>query len=203
MAEIISLFQKAQSHGNGSACSDPFEFRTPPWKSIYFVQVPKSRSIRHKSPHNKEGVNILPHHETGGYKDLPHFVLKGGESHTIRSMYFYRKNKEKMQDIYHLAGLIDCLINRTNPILRTDLLRAMYKKIFDIKKRLGIRWYGHIDRVLLPIHPVYFDESEYCASLKKAGSMKELYNAVRKGTDKMFNILAREYVFYCPGPGGE
>lgn len=108
-----------------------------------------------------------------------------------------------MKDIYHLAGLIDCLINRTNPILRTDLLRDMYKKIFDIKKGLDTRWYGHIDRVLLPIHPAYFDEPEYCASLKRAGSMKELYNAVRRGTDKMFNILSREYVFYCPGPGGE
>jgi hypothetical protein len=32
--------------------------------------------------------------------------------------------------------------------------------------------------------------------------MKELYEAIRRGTDEMFDILSLEYVFYCPNLGG-
>ena len=71
-----------------------------------------------------------------------------------------------------------------------------------MKDALGVSWYGPLDQVLLPIDNWLHDESEYRSALTEARTLKELYEAVRRGTEKMFDILSLEYVFYCPGVGG-
>jgi len=103
-----------------------------------------------------------------------------------------------MREIYYLAGLMDCMINRVHPILRTDVLRDMYKKTFRIKAELDVHWYGPIEQVLLPIDSWLYNEAAYRSSLEGAANMKALYRAIRAGTEEMFDILAGEYVFYCP-----
>ena len=103
---------------------------------------------------------------------------------------------------YSLIGLTDCMINQVNPILRTDLLRAMYKKVFAMKEALNIHWHGTLDQVLFPIDYQFYDDLAYRSSIRNAGSMKELYRAIKRGTDEMFDILSLEYVFYCPWIGG-
>ena len=91
------------------------------------------------------------------------------------------------------------MINQVNPVLRTDVLRGMYNRIFELKQELNTHWYGPLDQVLLPIDSHLYNEAEYRARLQQAGSMKELYAAIREGTGEMFDILSLEYVFYCPG----
>jgi hypothetical protein len=113
-------------------------------------------------------------------------------------MFIYRDLEHKMREVYLLAGLIDCMINQVSPILRTALLRDMYKKIFLMKKGLGITWHGPLDQVLLPIDPLFFNAEQYQAALRAASSMKELYEEIRKGTEEMFDILSVKYVFYLP-----
>ncbi|MBW2204675.1 MAG: hypothetical protein JRF52_11445, partial [Deltaproteobacteria bacterium] len=98
-------------------------------------------------------------------------------------------------------GLTDCMINQVNPILRTDLLRAMYKKVFAMKEALNIHWHGTLDQVLFPIDYQFYDELAYRSSIREAGTLKELYQAIKRGTDEMFDILSLEYVFYCPWIG--
>lgn len=139
-----------------------------------------------------EGLATLP----------PHFTLHGGMSFTIRSMYINRMNEERMREIYYLVGLTDCMINQVHPILRTDLLRDMYKKVFALKKSLKVHWHGNLDQVLLPIDVEFFDDISYRTSLSKAITMKELYEAIREGTDEMFDILSLEYTFFIPWTGG-
>jgi len=58
----------------------------------------------------------------------PHYVLGGSMAYTIRSIFLYRSNEEKMREVYYLAGLVDCMINRVHPLLRTDSISEMYKK---------------------------------------------------------------------------
>jgi hypothetical protein len=38
--------------------------------------------------------------------------------------------------------------------------------------------------------------------LKEAETMKELYEAIREGSDEMFDILSLEYTFFNPWMGG-
>ena len=106
-----------------------------------------------------------------------------------------------MREIYYLAGLVDCMINQVNPILRTDLLRDLYKKVFQMKEKLGVQWHGPLDQVLLPLDFHFHNESEYRAALNNARTLKELYSTIKEGTEEMFDILSFEYVFYCPGSG--
>lgn len=107
-----------------------------------------------------------------------------------------------MRGVYYLTGLMDCMINQVSPILRTDILRAMYKKVFEMREEFSVNWYGPLDQILIPIEPQFFNDSEYRSSLNKAKTMKELYLAIRKGTDEMFDILSHEYLFFCPKMGG-
>ncbi len=186
MGEIIDLHDKTHNLSETLICSGPWEFRKAEWETAYFVQMLKSQSA------DRWG---------GPYQAPNFFSLKGGRASTIRAVFSYREDEVRMRDVYYLMGLIDCMINQVNPVLRTDLLRAMYKKVFGMKKELDIHWYGPLDQVLLPIDPRFYNELDYRSKLSRASSMKELFEAIRKGTDEMFDMLSLEYVFYFPGGG--
>ena len=198
MGEIISLRDKLQTPPNNLITSSPWEFRRAAWESPHFIQMLRSQSVKlecHREEVAKAGGKGIWH--------LPsHFSLKGAMIYTVRAMYANRVYEDRMREIYYLTGLLDCMINQVNPVLRTDLLKAMYKKVFSMKTELNVHWYGPLDQVLLPIESKFFNENEYRTSLKSAQTMKELFRAIRTGTDEMFDIFSMEYVFYCPGAGG-
>lgn len=198
MAEVINLKEKFKKPVDNLICSRPWEFRKANWETIHFIQMLRSQSERLEQHREK----ISDKGEKGVWHLPPHFSLKGGMAYTIRAIYAHREDEERMREIYYLTGLMDCMINQVNPVLRTDILRAMYKKVFSMKEELNIHWYGHIDQVLLPIDSQLYNEFEYRSLLKNACTMKELYEAIRRGTDEMFDILSLEYVCYCPNLGG-
>jgi len=117
-------------------------------------------------------------------------------------MYANRRDKDKMRETYYLVGLTDCMINQVNSVLRTDILRAMYKKVFAMKSDFNIHWHGILDHVLLPIDSQFYNYSVYRSSIRRAKSLKALYRTIREGTDEMFDILSLEYIFFCPWMGG-
>jgi hypothetical protein len=198
MAKIIKFKEKAPAPPDNLICSKPWEFRWADWESKHFLQMLRDQSDRLE----KQREEIRAKGEKGVGPLPPHFVLKGGMAYTIRSVYAHRMSETKMRDVYYLAGLIDCMINRTNALLRTDLIRDMYRKVMTLKSILSMNWYGSLDRVFLPLDATYYDDSEYKASLAKATTMKALYHTIREGTDEMFDTLSLEYVFYTPRRGG-
>jgi hypothetical protein len=186
MARIIKFEKKTGKTPHNLITASPWEFRRSYWKGKYFIQVRRA----HWNP---------PEHPEGKPPEIPpHVVLSGGMAHTVRGVYTYRGDTEKMREVYYLAGLIDCMVNRINPILRTDLIRDMYNKIITLKKTLHTNWYGHIDRVLLPMDARFFNQRSYELGLSGTGTMKELYELIRQGTNEMFDILSREYIFFVP-----
>ncbi|MCP4683071.1 MAG: hypothetical protein GY864_12115 [Desulfobacterales bacterium] len=198
MGKILYLQTKPQEAPDNLITSKPWEFRKPYWETAHFVQMsrPHSNELECRVGDNYDELTI-------NNRNVPsHIPLEGGCANTIRAMYASREDEESMRETYYLAGLIDCMINQVNPILRTDILRAMYKMVFATKKKLNIHWYGPLDQVLLPLGPRLYDMSKYRSSLNRAKTMKEIYQTIRKGTDNMFDILSVEYVFYCPMAGG-
>jgi hypothetical protein len=186
MAKVIKFEKRSPKEHDSLITSSPWEFRKAVWRDKHFIQVLKI---------HWNGFE----YRRGNEKDVPpHFVLKNGLAHTIHGIYAHRNNKDKMKEVYFLAGLIDCMINRINPVLRTDLIRDMYKKIRDLKRVLNINWYGHMDRVLLPIDIRFFDHLKYENGLSEAATLKELYDLIMKGTDEMFHVLSSEYIFFTP-----
>ncbi len=197
MAKIIPLEPKPEEPPNNVIILKPLEFRKADWETTRFVQMLRSNSAmleRHRNEISKKG-------NSGIWQLPPNYSLTGGMAHTIRAMYAYRENEEKMREVYYLMGLADCMINQVNPILRTDLLRDMYKKVFEMREKLKIHWYGPLAQILLPIDLQFYNEFEYKASLTGASTLKKLYQTIRSGTDEMFDILSLEYVFYCPSAG--
>ncbi len=190
MGDVIELKRESEGLPDNLITRRPWEFRKAYWRTVHFLQILKSRSAKLESCGEK--ANNLP----------PHFSLKGAMADTIRAMYAHRESEERMREVYYLAGLMDCMINQVSPILRTDILRSMYKKVFEMREEYGVNWYGPLDQALLPIDSWFYNDSEYRSTLRNAGTMKGLYLAIRKGTDKMFDILSLEYVFYCPNMGG-
>jgi hypothetical protein len=198
MGDIIDLQRKLDKAPDNVITWRPFHFRRSDWGSQDFLQMSKSQSAKLEA-HRQESYEKG---EKAPSQVPPHFTLKGGMAFTIRALYVHRNDEGKMREVYYLTGLMDCMINQVNPILRTDLLRDMYKKVFSMKEDLRVNWYGPLDQVLLPIDTWSYDESVYRSALSRAHTMKGLYQAIREGTEEMFDILAFEYVFYCPGVGG-
>jgi len=128
----------------------------------------------------------------------PHHVLRGGLACTIAGLYRHRENEEKMRDVYYLAGLVDCMVNQVNPVLRTGLIHGLYQKVMTLRTILGINWYGPIDQVLFPLDIQFYNELEYRQNLTETKEMSLLYQIIREGTDEMFDILSLEYCFYAP-----
>ena len=198
MGEIIKLKEKDEGPPDNLVASEPWEFRKADWESKHFIQMLKSQSAKLET-HRKE---IYQRGDKGVWHLPGHFTLRGGMAYTIRAIYTNRNNEKKMRDVYYLAGLIDCMINQVNPLLRTDLIRDMYKKVTALKNELNINWYGQLDQVLFPLDEQYYSAVEYRQTLSSARSMKELYHLIRDAIDEMFDILSLEYVFYSPRRGG-
>ena len=198
MGELIELKRRVQKTDENLIVLEPWEFRKACWKTGYFIQVLRSERGSFESLRGEtENRGLKRSHSLPSY-----FSLEGAIDYTIRALWAYRKDEKRMREAYFLAGLIDCIINQINPILRTDILRAMYKKIFSMKEELNMHWYGPIDHILLPIESRFYNKTEYRSSLADARTMKGLYQAIRRGTDEMFDILSSKYVFFCPGVGG-
>ena len=197
MAKIIHLEHKTEEPPDNVITLKPLEFRKAYWETTRFIQMRRSGSAEMERHHRQ----MVKQGDAGIWQIPPHFALTEGMGHTIRAMYVYRAGEKKMREVYYLMGLVDCMINQVNPILRTDLIRAMYREVFKIREDLKIHWYGPITQILLPIDSVFYNESEYKTSLTKAETMQDLFRAIREGTDEMFDILSLANVFYCPTAG--
>lgn len=192
MGTIIP-FKKAVSQAGKMGSRPTFEFKKAEWKSIHFIQMLRSQSEKLENPYHGHPYN---------HSHLPmHFVLKNGTACTIQNLYYYRHSEEEMKEVYYLSGLIDCVINRVCPLLRTEMVKDIYSKIITLKKLLNVNWYGQMDQVLLPLDLHLYNTNSYNNRLTQAKAMKELYDFIRLGTDEMFEILKTDYVFYTPGDG--
>jgi hypothetical protein len=117
MAKILKFKEGTASPPDNLITRKPWEFRSAGWESGHFIQMLKSQSAKLEK-HRKEvfergtRVSQLP----------PHFVLRGSMAYTIQGVYSYRTNEAKMREVYYLAGLIDCMINRVTPLLRHRII---------------------------------------------------------------------------------
>jgi len=197
VGEIIKLKEKDDAPPDNLITSRPWHFRKADWQSKHFIQMLKSQSAKLEN-HRKD---VYQRGNKGVWHVPAHFILKGGMAYTIQAIYSAKNNEGKMREVYYLAGLIDCMINQVNPLLRTDLIRDMYKRVMELKEKLNVNWYGQLDQVLFPVDDQFYSSAEYRQTLSRARTMKELYHFIKEGIDDMFDILSLEYVFYSPARG--
>ena len=192
MAKVIRLYPNREKSRNNLITTSPWEFRWAESGSRFFRQVLKRDAALVEKTRGFRGCDAPV--SVAGWHDL-----KGGLGNTIQALFLQRDDEEKMRQIYYLAGLVDCMINRRHPLLRTRHLRGLYGKVMTLKSIFCLNWYGPIDQVLLPLHAAGLGFTGYPTTLARAATMQELYRIIRKATDDMFDILSRDYVFYAPG----
>jgi hypothetical protein len=196
LGKVLKFRDGAGSPPDNVITLNPWEFRTAEWESTHFIQMLKSQSSKLEKQRTEayekgKTVSQLP----------PHYTLSGSMGYTIRAIFFYRNNESKMREVYYMAGLIDCMINREAALLRTDVIKDIYKKVMTLKALLNITWYSSFDQVLLPLDTHLFNEYEYRNRIYRADSASALYRLIREGTDEMYDVLGFEYTFFTPRRG--
>jgi hypothetical protein len=193
MAKIIP-FDNGRKVEDNLICKQPLEFRRGDWYEGQVIQALRMEAEKYQT-HRREAL-------IGGHRHIKfvpeHVALVGGWDHTILAIYRWRQSDRQAREVYRLAGLMECVVNASCPILRTDLLHSLYKTILDLRKGLNVSWLGGSSHFLLPIHPHLYERKGFFGRICQADTLKTLYEVVEQETTAQFNLLAAEYVFYLP-----
>lgn len=193
MARIIP-FDTGRKADDNLICGKPLEFRRGDWRQGQVLQCLRSEAERYQAHRSKALANGHSH-----LRYVPeHFSLGRGCDYTVAGLYRWREREERAREVYRLAGLMECVVNSTSPLLRTDLLRSLYKTIIHLRQSLEISWKGNSTQFLLPLHPHFYRRSNFFAAIQQANTLKVLYDKVEQETTLQFDLLASEYVFYLP-----
>ena len=193
MGDVIKLDRK-DSVPDNTIISSTFQFRWADWDSGNPIQCTikeAEKYERHRSRTIREGhkhISFVP----------SHFVITDGSFYTIRGIFMYRKDEDRALDLYYLAGLMECIVNSTAPILRTDLLRSVYKQIISLRGSLGMKWQGNINHFLLPLHPEFYKPELFLTKVNMSKTLNELFKTIRIEIQTQYDILKANYVFYLP-----
>ncbi len=193
MAKIIDIHGKKNIPDN-RIISSTFQFRWADWESGNPIQCTLGEAEKYEK-HRAE--TILYGHQHISFVPS-HFALTDGYFYTIRGIFDYRNDETMALDVYHLAGLMECVVNSTAPILRTDLLRSVYKKILTLRERLRVKWQGNVNHFLLPIHPDFYNPDLFLNKVNLCETLNDLYKTIKIETRKQYDIIKSTYVFYLP-----
>ena len=193
MARIIP-FADGRKADDNLICREPLEFRRGDWRRGQVLQCLRSESERYQTHRHQALANGHSH-----LRYVPeHFSLLGGCDYTLLGLYRWREREDLAREVYRLAGLMECVVNSTSPLLRTDLLRSLYKTIIDLRRRINVSWRGDSSQFLLPLHPHFYRRDKFFERIQQATTLKVLYESVEQETTIQFNLLSSEYVFYLP-----
>jgi hypothetical protein len=193
MAKIYQFGDGRRADDN-LICRKPLEFRRGDWRQGQVLQCLRGEAEKYQA-HRKQVI-------ADGHSHLSfipeHFSLVNGCDYTAMGLYRFREDEEQAREFYRLAGLMECVVNSTSPLLRTDLLRSIYKTILALRQSLNFSWKGDSSQFLLPLHPHFYHRRDFFDKILKADTLKTLYDTVDRETTVQFDLLAAEYVFYLP-----
>jgi hypothetical protein len=193
MSKIIPLRTLSRLSSN-IISEKPLVIRWADWEGGCAILTVKEEAAKFEI-HRREVIN--QRHSHIAY--VPnHFTLKDGMEYTLAALLRYRNEPEKMHEVYYLAGLMESLLTMPNKVLRTVMVRNYYQVLIDLKNSLSVSWHGNARRFLFPLLPSHYDQNSFTNSIAQAQTLKELYEAIREGTEEQFLILGSEYVFYVP-----
>ncbi len=194
MADIIDLSSRLKPATN-LITPHPLEFRKGDWLAANAVLCTREESARFEAHRQK----VIQAQDRPFMSLVPnHFTLDGGYHFTALWLFRFRENEPVMRRLYRLAGLMECITRAPSPILRTDLVRRFFKIITEEREKLGVAWKGNVHAFLLPIHPQYYSPNLFLNAVQGAPSLKDLLSLIEEETNRQFDILALQYVFYVP-----
>lgn len=194
MGDVIDLFRR---DGRDNVISEgPICFRVAHYDEGTVIQCLAGESERYER-HRADALAASPGHEhlwrvPEGHK------LTGGMLDTALGLFRHRSSPEDLKRVYRLAGLMECLIHASAPILRTALIRDVFKKAQGLKDELGMSWRSGGEQYLLPLSESFRPGPGLVARLKQTESLKELYRVIDEETSGQLEAIMENYVFYLP-----
>lgn len=195
MADVIDLFGDREA-GDNVVCEEPVRFRALDWAEGAIIQCLTAESERYEHIRARELKKPEEHRHL--WQVPEGFKLSGVLLDTCAGLFRHRSSLENMKRLYNLAGLMECLIHGSAPVLRTAMIRDMFNKAHAMKEELDITWRTGGQSYLLPRHPHLDPGPELTDRIGQADSLKELYEVIRLETSRQLDILMENYVFYLP-----
>lgn len=194
MADIIDLSSRLKP-GSNLITAQPLEFRKGEWLAGSAILCTRSESAKFESHRQK----LVQSQERPYISLVPnHFTLDGGYHFTVAGLFRFREDEALMRRVYRLAGLMECVTKAPSPVLRTDLVRRFFRIINEEKEHLRVSWKGAVQDFLLPLFPCDYSPNIFLNVVRDASSLKELLLSIEQETNRQFDLLAGNYVFYVP-----
>lgn len=127
-----------------------------------------------------------------------HFALDGGLHETAHALLRHRGNESKLIDVTYLSLLMETLVNTPCAILRTDLIRRVYREVDALSAALTLRWRGRAGHFMLPLNQDARDPGGFERTVAPIAELKALFNTLRDIAATRLDTLKKGYVIYFP-----
>ena len=179
---------------NNVITNGPLRLRWGDWRTSKIIQVhvgPAAAFEDHRAECFEKGID-----HTGDMP--PHFVLDGPTHDTALALLRHRNNEEKLIQVHYLAAMMEALVNTPCAILRTDLIRRVYREVEVLGKSLALTWHAVEGRFLLPADEDAKSPHAFRSRLAKLDNLSEFFSVLMEVAQRRHDILAKKYVLYYP-----
>lgn len=204
MGDVIDLFRRGSGPDNVIS-EGPIRFRAAPYDEGALIQCLVASAERYEGERALAASAPPGHHH---FSQVPEgYKLSGAVLYTALGLFRHRSSLENLRKVYRLAGIMECLIHSSVPILRTALIRDVFNKAQALKEELGMAWRSGSEMYLLPLHENLWPGPRLPDALSGAETLKELYQVIEGETAGQLDAIMANYVFYMPrvfvrGPAG-
>lgn len=190
MSDVIHFPGRTAGNDN-LIIARPMCFRRADWAGVKPLQVERAMAEIYQA------ARLDGTHPPGSHVP-PGVTLRGSLERTLTGLYRMRNDAGAMAEIYYLAGLMELACGLAHRVMRTDLIRRVFGTISEISDRTGVKWPASNEGFLLPLGPLVSPGEGLEEAVGRAGTLKELLIEVRLETDRQFEMICRDFIFYLP-----
>ena len=179
---------------NNVITNGPMRLRWGDWRTSKIIQVhvgPAAAFEDHRAECYEQGMD-----HTGDMP--PHFALEGPSHDTALALLRHRNDEEKLIQVNYLAAMMEALVNTPCAILRTDLIRRVYREVDALGRSLSLSWHAVEGRFLLPADEDAKNPNAFRSRLAGVDNLSEFFAVLKEIAKQRHEVLAKKYVIYYP-----
>lgn len=195
MTGLIEFPKKGPKAPDNVITTQPMRLRWGDWATSRIIQVHVQPAAAYEDQRQED---FAAGRALGGV--MPAHYSLDGPMHDTALAYLRHKNDAKAQeDITYLSVLMEVLTNIPCPILRTDLIRRVYREVEQLSNRLSHRWHGRSGSFLPPLNLDAGKPQELAERIVAVDNLQTFFAIARDIAQNRHQALAKQYVIYYPG----
>ncbi len=194
MSDIIKFPDKGLPGRDNVITTKPMRLRWGEWRSNKILQVHVGAAAIYEDFRQE---CIEQGHDPASQVPPAH-ELSGGIRETALALLRFRNNEQQQRRAYYLAALLEALITAPCAILRTDLIRRVYREVETLSDELGLRWSSHSGRLMLLLEQDAKDPDMMNKRLENIDNLSRFFDEIRDISGSRYQALATNYILYYP-----